>query len=67
MVRLTIRQPTILSSFFIIIRVRGSYWQNIYGYAVDDYSARASVFLWDAKAFGYIPVSLVYIKAKQTC
>lgn len=21
----------------------------------------------DAKAFGYIPVSLVYIKAKQTC
>ena len=52
MVRLTIRQPTIFSSFFILIRVRGSYWQNIYGYAVDDYSVRASVFLWTQKRLG---------------
>ena len=52
MVRLTIRQTTIFSSFFIYIRVRGSYWQNIYGYAVNDYSVRASVFHWTQKRLG---------------
>ena len=52
MVWSTIRQTTIFSSFFIYIRVRGSYWQNIYGYAVNDYSVRASVFLWTQKRLG---------------
>ena len=49
-----VNNPTTNHLFILLLYIRewGSYWQNIYGYAVNDYSVRATVFLWTQKRLG---------------